>query len=114
MASTGKKGSEETSLELLLFPFRILFQLLYPSQEALGDSLPKEQSLPAVSTLPTIFLFSLLREPLLCKFLIFIFVPLSAEVQVLSLRKKQSILTLPYSLISSKGRMRKDTELFAL
>lgn len=43
------------------------------------------------STLLTIFLFSLFREPLLCKFLILIFVPLSAEVQVLGLRREQCI-----------------------
>lgn len=107
-----EKGSEQASLELLLFRsgISLLAALSLSNSKGLGDSLPNEQSLPEVSTLRTIFLFSLFCEPLLCKFLIFIFVPLSAEVQVLSLRRRQSVLTLLYSLTSSEGRLGKEVE----
>lgn len=40
---------------------------------------------PLTEQAPTIFLFSLFREPLLGELLIFIFVPLSAKVQVFCL-----------------------------
>lgn len=110
---------EQASLELLLFPsgISLLAALSLLNSKGLGDSLPNEQSLPGVSTLRTIFLFSLFCEPLLCKFLIFIFVPLSAEVQVLSLRRKQSVLTfiiLAIYLTSSEGRLGKEVESLGL
>ena len=40
---------------------------------------------------PTILLFSLFREPLLGELLIFIFVPLSAKVQVFCLGGKNAL-----------------------
>lgn len=76
----------------MLFPFGVSCSITQSSED-LGDSQPNEQSLPAISMLPTIFLLSLLREPLLCKFLVLIFVPLPTEVQVLSLRREESALT---------------------
>lgn len=78
---TKEKGKEQASS----FPLGFNFSLLRPSQ------IPRvwePQCQP--STLLTIFLLPLLREPLLREFLILILVPLPAEVQVLGLGGKQS------------------------
>lgn len=102
-----EKGWEQGSPELLLLPSGFHFQPLCPSQTQRAGVTPCQ-------ALRTIFLFSLFREPLLCKFLIFIFVPLSAEVKVLSLRRKQSILMFIISLSSSDGKPGKEVELLGL
>lgn len=87
VANTGERiGASQ------LFPFRIplLTALSLPNSKDLGASLPVQHSLPGASTPRTIFLFSLLREPLLGEFLVLILVPLPTEVQVLGLRGKQT------------------------